>query len=344
MPSGYGPGAGRAGSGQPPVGDHPPVLPPPPTGRPVPHRRRRGGSGFGRVLVTLVALYLAFLVATPVYLLGRGGTLDALPAQRAADTPGRVVLLAGTDSRDSSTNSGSRTDTIMLLVMPTSGKPALISIPRDSYVTIPGHGKNKINAAYAFGGPQLLVRTVEANTGLRVDDYLEIGMTAFPRLVNSVGGVSVCLDKPMVDKDSHANLPAGCQTLDGDQALAYSRMRKSDPQGDIGRAKRQREIVGKVADRITSPAMLLPWRYWQFWSAATDLVHRDHNTSMLELARIGLGLRQTSGSSGLTLVVPLSNTNAQTPAGSSVLWDEAKARAMFAQLAKGSTSGLQQYR
>ena len=292
----------------------------------------------------MVVAYLIFLVATPLFFLGKGGTIDAMPSQRPADTPGRLVLLVGTDSRDAVTNTGSRTDTIMLLFEPTTGQPALISIPRDSYVAIPGHGHNKINAAYAFGGPQLLIQTIESLTGLRVDNYLEIGMTAFPALVNSVGGVGVCLDKPMVDKDSHANLPAGCQTLNGDQALAYSRMRKSDPQGDIGRAKRQREIIGKVAHRITSPAMLLPWRYWQFWSAATDLVHRDSSTNVVELASIGMALRQTSGSNGLTMVVPLSSTDAQTSAGSSVLWNDAKARAMFDQMKQGSTKGLEQYK
>lgn len=287
--------------------------------------------------------YLVFLVATPISYLGRGGTVEAFGSDRPADTRGTVVLLVGTDSHDVTTNSGSRTDSIMLLFIPTTGKPALISFPRDSYVPIPGHGKNKINASYAFGGPELLVRTVEANTGLKIDHYLEIGMRGFPKLVDAVGGVDVCLDKPMVDRPSRANIPAGCHTLNGKDALAYSRMRKSDPMGDLGRAKRQREVVSKVVHKAMAPSMLLPWKYRAFWDASTQLVSRDPDTNVFDLARIGLALRQTSGSGGVAMVVPVGDTNASTAAGSSVLWDDKKAQALFAQLKKGSTEGIEQY-
>ena len=131
--------------------------------------------------------------------------------------------------------------------------------------------------------------------------------------------------------------------VNGKDALAYSRMRKSDPMGDLGRAKRQREVISKVVQKAMSPTMLLPWKYWTFWDASTQLVSRDPGTNTLELARIALALRRTNGSGGVAMVVPVGNTNAQTAAGSSVLWDEAKAQALFAQLKKGSTAGVEQY-
>lgn len=104
---------------------------------------------------------------------------------------------------------GQRTDSLMLLHVPESGPTALISLPRDSYVPIPGHGRNKINAAFAFGGPKLLIQTVEGVTGLRVDNYVEIGFGGFASIVDSVGGIKMCLPKAMKDKDAHINLPHG---------------------------------------------------------------------------------------------------------------------------------------
>ena len=103
----------------------------------------------------------------------------------------------------------------MILSIPPGGEPALISVPRDSYVPIPGNGTNKINAAYAFGGPELLVQTVEQNTGLRIDAYTEIGFGGFVNVIDALGGIEMCVPKAIKDKDSHLDLPKGCQDLDG---------------------------------------------------------------------------------------------------------------------------------
>ena len=102
----------------------------------------------------------------------------------------------------------------MIVYAPPGGQPALISVPRDSYLPIPEHGSNKINAAYAFGGPELLVQTVEQNTGLRVDGYLEIGFGGFVNIIDALGGIEMCLPKAIKDRDSHIDLPKGCQTLE----------------------------------------------------------------------------------------------------------------------------------
>ena len=177
------------------------------------------------MLAAVLAALLVWLIAVPVYAWSRIDRVDDVPSgQRPANQPGTTFLLVGSDSREGLTKAekkklgtgstaGQRTDTIMILSIPPGGKPALISIPRDSYVPIPGNGTNKINAAYAFGGPELLVETVELNTGLRIDAYTEIGFGGFVNVIDALGGIEMCLPKAIKDKDSHLNLKKGCQTL-----------------------------------------------------------------------------------------------------------------------------------
>ena len=123
--------------------------------------------------------------------------VDALSG--AENTAGETYLIVGSDSRAGwkydDGNTGARTDTIMVLHKAPNGVTSLISIPRDSYVKIPGHKKNKINAAFAEGGAQLLVETVEELTGLTIDAYMEMGLTGVGDLVDALGGVRLCYDK-----------------------------------------------------------------------------------------------------------------------------------------------------
>ncbi|MGA4508346.1 LCP family protein [Propionibacteriaceae bacterium G1746] len=329
----------------------PPAAPTPRGRRP----RRRRGFLLGRLILGLVLAYIVFMVATPVYHFGVASKIDAMPAgERPAEQPGKVVLLVGSDSRENltpeqqakygtGTTEGARTDTILMLFIPETGKPALISLPRDSYVPIPGHGRNKLNAAYAFGGPKLLVQTVEQVTGVRVDEYLQVGMVGFAEMVDAVGGIEVCLDKPMKDKDSHADFPAGCQQFDGVDALAYVRMRKADPTGDIGRMARQREVIGKVADKALSPRTLWPPTWWQMNSVAGQLLVRDQGTSMLDVADAGRAFVTVSGGGGYQLMVPIANANATTSAGSSMLWDTEKALELFTIVKSGNSAGIEQF-
>src|SRR5690606_22638907 len=102
------------------------------------------------------------------------------------------------------------TDTIMVLHTG-SGPDLLMSIPRDSWVDIPGHGRSKINSAYGKGGPPLVVATVEQNTGLRVDHYVEIGLGGLVNMVDAVGGIEICPKTAMKDKDANLEIEAGCQ-------------------------------------------------------------------------------------------------------------------------------------
>ncbi|HEX3004425.1 MAG TPA: LCP family protein, partial [Angustibacter sp.] len=177
-------GAGRGGSGGGYGGYGVGAAPAPAPVGPIRRRRRFP-------VKTVVLLVVLAIIAYPLALLAVAwthlGRVDALPADTSA-TPGRTYLVVGSDSRKGLTKEqaralhtgggdvGQRTDTIMLLHVPAGGGPTVImSIPRDSYVAIPGHGHNKINAAFAFGGPKLLAQTIEDATGVQIDDYAEIG-------------------------------------------------------------------------------------------------------------------------------------------------------------------------
>jgi LCP family protein required for cell wall assembly len=355
-PAGY--GAPQPRRGVPPSGTpRRPGAPGRPTPQPArPPRRRHPVRKFFRVLLILLLLFILWLVAVPAYAWTRIDRVDAAPSgQRPPDQPGKTYLLVGSDSRaglskaeqkrlGTGSTAGQRTDTIMLVYVPPGGKSALISVPRDSYVDIPGHGENKINAAFAFGGPELLVQTVEQNTRLRIDGYMEIGFGGFVNIIDALNGIRMCLPNAINDRDSHIDLRKGCQTLSGTEALGYVRMRKADPRGDLGRVERQREMLAAVADKAASPATVLnPIRYWNFCMATADAIKLGRDTSLPETLLLALAMKQISSGNGLTLTVPVSSTGASTSVGSAVLWDPAKSKAMFSDIARGDTSGLEKY-
>ena len=183
---------------------------------------------------------------------------------RPAAASGTNWLIVGSDSREGLSDEevkdlhlgkvgGRRTDTIILLHKPESGAPTLVSLPRDSYVPIPGHGRDKLNAAYAFGGAPLLAQTVETVTGLRIDHYAEVGFGGFVGMTDAVGGVELCPKRNIRDHKSGLNVAKGCQEMDGATALAYVRARYFDPQGDLGRVQRQQEFLGAVFDEAVEP-------------------------------------------------------------------------------------------
>lgn len=304
----------------------------------------------------MLVAFLIGLIGIPVYAWSQVGRVDENPGgDRPPEQPGTTFLLLGSDSREGLTKAeqkklgtgntqGQRTDTIMLLHIPKSGKPALISVPRDSYVPIPDHGSNKINAAFAFGGPQLMVQTIESNTGLRVDGYLEVGFGGFVNVIDALGGIEMCLPKAIKDKNSHLDLAKGCQELSGANALGYVRMRYADPKGDLGRVERQRQMLSAVTKKAASPGSVLnPVRYWRLSNATADALKLGEDTSSWDMVKLMLAMRTISSGDGYTLTVPISDPNYSTPAGSAVKWDTEKALAMFGDLKKGDTSKMGEY-
>jgi LCP family protein required for cell wall assembly len=312
------------------------------------NRRRRWPWILAVLLVAGYPLLLGILAWTNLR------KIDAMPASaRPAATPGRTFLVVGSDSRQDLTRAerarlgtgqaaGQRTDTVMLLHVPSNGGPTvLVSVPRDSLVAIPGHGKNKINSAYAFGGPTLLVRTVEQATRLHIDDYVETGLGGYANLVDAVGGVKVCVKKAIKDAKAHIDLTAGCQTLDGQRALGYARARYSDPRGDLGRVERQRQVLAAIAGKTLSPSvLLLPWRAFPAARAGGQALTVDSGTTPYGLAQFILAMRAVSGANGLSLTVPIGGNITTAAAGDALLWDAAKAGELFQDLRADRTSAI----
>jgi LCP family protein required for cell wall assembly len=306
------------------------------------HRRRRILVG----AAVLVVAWLAFMVWVPFHAWAAVHRTDATPAgERPVASKGHDYVLVGSDSREgltvqqqkqlatgsSAQAQGKRTDSIIVVHVPSgAGKPALISLPRDSYVRIPGHSRNKINAAYTLGGPKLLVRTIEQSTGLRIDGYVEIGFGGFASVVDSLSGVDICVARRMNDPRAGINLKAGCQNLNGPKALGYVRARYSDPLGDIGRANRQREFLAAIMHKAASPAtVLIPWRYYGFATAGAAGLTVGEGTSLRDVTRVLQAMRSVSNGSGLSLTVPISNPALPTNVGSAVKWDAPKALSLF---------------
>ena len=185
-----------------------------------------------------------------------------------------TFLVIGSDSRAGlddlthfGTVGGARGDVIMLVRFDSSTSAVqILSIPRDLYVDIAGHGQNRINAAYAFGGPSLMVETIRDSLGVEINHYVEIDFVGFQSLIDELGGIELWFPYPARDLKSGLDVDAGTQTLDGDTALAYARSRKyqelqngtwvSVNADDIGRTKRQQEVVGAIVAELKRPSSI----------------------------------------------------------------------------------------
>ncbi|GAA1530538.1 LCP family protein [Kribbella lupini] len=322
-----------------------------------PVRPKKRRSLVGRLIGLVILLFVLTLIVVPLYAWSRIDKVDAAPAgNRPADAAGTTYLLVGSDSREGLSTEekkklgtgsvgGNRTDTIILLHVPDSGPPALISVPRDSWVPIPGRGNGKINTAFegSKGGPKLLTQTLENYTGLRIDHYVEIGFGGFASIIDSVGGVDVCVKKAMKDKDAHINLKPGCQELDGTTALGYVRSRKVPGLGDdFGRAERQREVIGLTASNALSwKTFVNPVRYYKIATSGADALTVDDDMGPFDVVSFALAMRKvTTGGDGVSLGMPVSNPNATRRGQSVVLLNETKVKALVKALKAGQTAGL----
>lgn len=305
-------------------------------------------------------LLVAVLVAYPLSLAWVAWTnIEQVPAvESSTSTPGTTFLLVGSDSRAGLTDEqvmelatgseadaqGQRTDTILLLHVPSgSGPSVLVSLPRDSYVDLPGEGENKLNAAFSIGGPQLLTATVESETGIGVDSYVETGFAGFAAVVEALGGIEVCPGAPLQDPAAGIDLPAGCQEVQGPQALGYVRSRQTDATGDLARVQRQREVLGGIVDRTLDPSLLLnPPRAYRTAAAGGSGLRVDEGTGPLDLGRFLLGMRSVSGEGGIQLTVPVSDPDLSTSVGSAVEWDEDRSEELFAALRADDTERVRE--
>jgi LCP family protein required for cell wall assembly len=243
------------------------------------------------VVCWLVLSLVLFLVSAQV----QQGTLP--DSAKAALTSGPnmlfgtdTVLVVGTDQRPAgskepganTSDAGSRSDTIMLWRVG-GGTSRRLSIPRDTVAAIPGHGSSKINAAYAYGGPALAIRTIEQFTGLKINHLIVINLANFPKFIDAIGGVDVTTGRVcstisggVQNGGFTLNLAPGSHHLDGRDALTLARTRENrcnPAENDLTRVKRQQQILNAIKSKLLSPTTFfrLPWASW----AAPQAVRSD---------------------------------------------------------------------
>ena len=278
----------------------------------------------GSLLVAGVAwiTYLAHEITTSI---GRlPDPFQAIPTRPAEPTPSEAagsdaqpvnILLLGSDSRTLSSDPGEwsygaqRTDTMMLLHIPGDRSGAyVISFPRDSWVTIPGHGDAKLNAAYSYGGMPLLIQTFEQLTDIRIDHVAVANFESFAKLTDALGGVEITVPEDTYDR-GELSFEAGTHTMNGEEALRYARQRYGLPGGDFDRIKRQqnwmRAIIGEAVDRdtLSSPTALTA-----LVRSLADSVAVDEGLDLREMTSLALSLRHVDTSSLEFLTIPTKGT------------------------------------
>ena len=319
---------------------------PPPGDPPRPHRPRRRSRiprplRLGATLVVLVlVIVLGWGAGLTMWANSRIEHVDALSG--AEDTPGTTYLIAGSDRREGNSvaedgTKGARADTMMLLHKAPGGNSYLVSLPRDTLVDIPGHGTYKLNAAFSFGGAELLVETVEEFTGLTVDHYVEVGFDGVSDVVDSVGHVNLCIDQDVDDERSGLSMTEGCHDVGGEQALAFVRARYFDPTADMGRQERQQQFVGALMDRVTTPSVMLnPLAQVRVAGAGSQALLTSDGTGIVDVARMALTARSAM-SSGSTPVIPIEDPQYRTDhSGVAILTDDQDIAAFFASIGDGT--------
>ncbi|GAB2754513.1 LCP family protein [Nocardioides salsibiostraticola] len=297
-----------------------------------------------RTVLVLLLVWVIFLAVTPFVAWNKVEKIEFAPTgDRPGDQPGTTYLLVGSDSRADLTEKqrrqlgtgnaeGQRTDTILLLHTG-SGPNLLMSIPRDSIVDIPGRGTSKINAAFSAGGPELLTQTIESETGIRVDQYIEIGFGGFVDIVDAVNGITICPRVRMKDPLAKLDIKKGCQEAEGSVALGYARSRKLAKLGDIDRARRQREVISAIGSKVASPVSVInPFRYWNLNMAATQAVGFGEGSSPITALAWASAMTNVDGESGLTCGVPIADL--------AVNWDPERSEQMFQAIIKDDTENL----
>jgi LCP family protein required for cell wall assembly len=248
-------------------------------------------------------------------------TVDAIASSpKASPTPSRSgagkpatatkaenILLVGDDDRTGATpaelkelntqadGGAANTDTMILLHIPADGSRATgISFPRDSWVDIPGHGMNKLNAAYGLGsangggdsgGAQLLIATIQNLSGVHIDHYVAVSLLGFYRIATALGPIQVCLLHPAHDPNSGTNLPAGVSTLNASQALSFVRQRDNLPHGDLDREVRQQYFLSAELRKVLTPSVLLnPFALNKVIDAVSSSIVKDPGLNLAEFA------------------------------------------------------------
>jgi LCP family protein required for cell wall assembly len=282
-------------------------------------KRRRFSRGQRWTVRILLLLVLAAATMVGLTVLADFQMEDAGPMPSLASGDG-VYLIVGSDSRENLPDdldqgffgdfAGARAD-VIILAQVVDGRRQLLSLPRDLRVDIPGHGVDKINAAYAIGGPDLLVETVAVNTGIRPNHYLEVEFGGFAGIIDALGGIELEVPYAARDNKSGLVLEPGVQKVDGATALAFARSRSYEELingewvaqggGDIARAARQREVLTKMMAEASSPSGLV--RSPVVVTAIGSHLTADSGLTLFDLARTGWDMRSAGVTESMTLPV-----------------------------------------
>jgi LCP family protein required for cell wall assembly len=265
-----------------------------------------------RLLVVLLLVVL--LVLALVAPLWASRQVPRLPVSELASGGSPLnILVVGSDDRAESSELvaqapadgegwDARTDTIFILSVQ-GRRAAMLAFPRDLWVERCDGTSGRINAAEVIGGPSCLVRTVRDLSGIDVHHYLRVTFGGFVDLVDAVGGVELCLEEPIQDADAAIDLPAGCQVLDGEDALGFVRVRKIDD--DFQRIQRQQRFVQALAREVATPSTLLnPFRLGGLTQEAGDTIAIDDGAGVRSLSRIALGGTALASGSAPAFTVP----------------------------------------
>ncbi|MFH5824249.1 LCP family protein [Georgenia sp. AZ-5] len=241
------------------------------------------------------------------------------------------ILILGSDSRISAGDpsqwqaGAQRTDAIMIAQVSGDRQNAFVmSIPRDSWVDVPGHGMNKINAAFSFGGPTLMIQTVEQLTGIPIDHFAIADFESFATLTDELGGVEITLPNGM--DSGGVVLEPGTHLLDGEQALAYARQRYDVPGGDFGRVQRQQNwIRGIMQAAFREDVLTDPGRLMSFLQSVTRTVAVDDGFTIGDMTSLALSMRDIRPPDVTFMTAPNAGTG-RSPDGaqSIVLLDDAR--------------------
>ncbi len=303
-----------------------------------PRKRRRW---LKILLISVAVVVVGAVAASAAYLVNLNQSVtqnikreDVMPADSStrpsadpAATGALNFVLLGSDSRDPEDSGAGRSDSIMVVHLNKAHDEAyIVSFPRDMYVDIPGHGKNKINAAFALGGTQLMVETLETLLGTRMDHVVMVDFEGFIKLTESLGGVTV---KNKTAFSSHGfDYPEGEITISGEEALWFVRERKSLPNGDLDRAENQRNVIKAIVAKGLSPEVIAnPTAFAGFVSGVAEHVTVDSSLTDQMIRDLALSLRLTSSDIHL-LQAPISGFGT-SPDGQSIdIVDEAQLEAL----------------
>jgi LCP family protein required for cell wall assembly len=280
----------------------------------------------------------------------------AFPAERGrparAPGPAQNWLLVGSDRRADQATTGrdtnqplwrhgaQRADTIMLVHLPADRSRAyLVSVPRDSWLPIQGHGNAKLNAAFSFGGPPLLIATIERLTGVRVDHFAILDFEGFRSMTDALGGVEVRVARTVRDPARKVVWPAGTHHLDGARALDFVRQRYNLPGGDLGRIKRQQAFLKALAGRVVGRGTLAnPLKLNAFLEASTKAVSVDESLTISRLRSLALQFRSVRAGDVVFLTAPVAGT--RTEGRQSVVYlDRAKGQLLYRALRVDAVEG-----